>query len=131
MTGIRITRVRRHPEDGYWIARVTPEGGSTVDVHCKYGSWFVEQGGNQREVIPRVAAAIQERVRRLERAEAEILSARRAAAAASGRCEARARNLAANPPASRVLTALQLSPGRVRGTALSLSRPASGPRSAD
>lgn len=73
---LRVTQLQRHPEHGYWTARVSV-GGTTVDVDCRDGSWLASvrrAPGHRtfvrREVLPFVAAALQERVRRAERQEA-------------------------------------------------------------
>jgi hypothetical protein len=83
-----ITMVRRDPEHGFWRARVT--NGTTVDVDRRDGSWKAEvrtaPGARtfvRREVMPRVAAALQERVRPLERAERDAAKAAAEAAKAS------------------------------------------------
>lgn len=72
---LTITSVRRDPDGGFWRARVTIDG-HTLDVDRRYGSW---QGLRRRaprsrewvrcEVLADVAAALQARVRPLERAE--------------------------------------------------------------
>lgn len=63
----RITCVERHPDDGYWMARV---GGIQHDR--RFGSWQVVVPGQEnqrREALPVVAAALQDKVRRLEKGE--------------------------------------------------------------
>jgi hypothetical protein len=72
-----ITCVRRDPEHGFWRARVT--NGTTVDVDRRYGAWQGEiraapgsRSFVRREVMPDVAKALQDRVRPLERAEAQV-----------------------------------------------------------
>jgi hypothetical protein len=60
----RITKVQRHPEEGYWTARV-----GSVSFDRKYGSWQVTVKDERREAMPQVAAALQDVVRRLERGE--------------------------------------------------------------
>lgn len=69
---VTITCVHRDP-DGYWRARVSA-GGVTLNVHRRYGSWLAEvrprpgvRHVELREVLPHVAAALQARVRPLER----------------------------------------------------------------
>lgn len=69
-----ITNVHRDPEHGFWRARVT--NGVTLDVDRRYGSWQadvrVKRGARtftRQDVMPHVAAALQQRVRPLERAE--------------------------------------------------------------
>lgn len=73
---LRVTQLHRHPEHGYWQARVTIDG-VTIDVDRRYGSWqaTVRRAPGQRtfvrrEVLPFVAAALQDRVRLRERQEA-------------------------------------------------------------
>lgn len=71
MSGLRITKLERHPE-GYWTARVSA-GGTTLPVDRKYGSWQIDlskRGAPVRcEVRPQVAAALQEQVKRAEKRE--------------------------------------------------------------
>lgn len=66
-----ITLLRRDPEHGFWRARVT--NGTTIDVDRRHGAWQGEYEIDgvieRREVMPHVAAALQDRVRPLERAE--------------------------------------------------------------
>lgn len=83
-----ITMVRRDPEHGFWRARVT--NGVTVDVDRRDGSWKAEvrtESGSRtfvrREVMPHVAAALQDRVRPLERAERDAAKAEADAAKAA------------------------------------------------
>lgn len=64
-----ITKVERHPEEGYWTARV-----GSVAHDRKYGSWQVsvrrtDGTEDRREALPVVAAKLQEVVKRLERGE--------------------------------------------------------------
>lgn len=62
-----ITCVRRNG-GGFWTARVTADG-QTLDVDRAPGSWRVtptEPGATWRELLPRVALALQKRVRPLE-----------------------------------------------------------------
>lgn len=68
-----ITCVRREPLEGFWTAHVTA-GGETVHVDRRYGSWHAVRGTRRAEVLPHVAAALQQRVRRLERNEREATS---------------------------------------------------------
>lgn len=70
-----ITCVRRDPDHGFWRARVTIDG-RTLDVDRRHGSWQanrrVRTGARtftRCDVLPAVAAALQLRVRPLERAE--------------------------------------------------------------
>lgn len=71
MSGLRITKLRRHPE-GYWIANVSACG-STLPVHDKYGSWQIElarKGAPVRcDVLPHVAAELQRQKKRAEKRE--------------------------------------------------------------
>lgn len=63
-----ITKVERSP-DGYWRANVTMAG-QTITVDRQFGSWQVPpmNGGHaRRDVLPDIAAALQARVRPLER----------------------------------------------------------------
>lgn len=89
MSGFIITKLER--QDGYWTARVSA-GGVTVAVDRRYGSWQAlvrDAPGlhsfHRAEVLPAVAAALQERVRPVERAEraARDAAAKAAKAAAS------------------------------------------------
>lgn len=72
-TSIRVTKLARHQAGPtgrpYWTARLT-ENGTTIEVDCYWGSWQVLDGARRRECLPRHAAALQERVRPLEKAEA-------------------------------------------------------------
>lgn len=71
MTEFIVTKLERDAE-GHWAARVTPSGGRTMPVTRRYGSWMVDSKP-LREVPSKVAAALQQRVRRLEsRERAEI-----------------------------------------------------------
>lgn len=71
MSGLRITKLQPHPE-GYWTANVSA-GGSTLPVHNKYGSWQIELAKRgapvRRDVLPPVAAALQQHLKRAERRE--------------------------------------------------------------
>lgn len=62
--GLTITKLSN--EDGYWTARVTLNG-QTVDVDRRYGSWHAfkvnRETRTRHDVMPAVAAALQERVR--------------------------------------------------------------------
>lgn len=66
MTGINITNLAR--VDGYWTAQLTGNG-QTIDIDTRSGSWLTapDEANRTREVLPHVAAALQERVRKLER----------------------------------------------------------------
>ncbi len=70
-----ITKLHRD-EEGDWCARVSDGNGTTLDVDRKYGSWHAlvprVKGSTLRvrvEVMPHVAAALQDKVRPLEKAE--------------------------------------------------------------
>lgn len=69
---LTVTCVRRDLDAGYWTARVTLAGGRTYNVDRLFGSWRVtpRRGANAwREVGADIAAALQARVRPLERRE--------------------------------------------------------------
>lgn len=69
-----ITQVRRS-EDGHWLANVTPASGAEgIEVNRQFGSWQVPVNGDgrRRDVLPHIAAALQERVRPLERREQRL-----------------------------------------------------------
>lgn len=72
MSGLRITKLQRHPDEGCWMANVSA-GGITLPVHRKYGSWQIELAKRgvpiRRDVKPEVAAALQEHVKRAEKRE--------------------------------------------------------------
>lgn len=53
---------------GYYSARVV-SGTTSVEVSRRFGSWMTppDDRNRMREVLPHVAAALQDRVRRLER----------------------------------------------------------------
>lgn len=123
MSEIRITKLCRDEQAGWWKARVTPEGATTYEVHRRYGSWMRdgETPGHGFELPKAWSVALQERVRRRERAEWDLFEARRQEAVASGRCEAQVRS-DASPPAFRALIALQSAPGRVQGRVRDRSR---------
>lgn len=66
---IRITVLHRHPEHGHWTANVTADG-TTRPVDCRWGSWQTEdKEGNRYDVLPKIAEALQARVRPIERGE--------------------------------------------------------------
>lgn len=74
-----ITCLHRDPERGFWRARVT--NGATYDVDRSAGSWLADRRTRvgartftRCEVLPHVAAALQQRVRPLERAERQAAS---------------------------------------------------------
>lgn len=62
-----ITQLRRD-ERGHWTARLTLDG-RTFAVSRSSGSWTVRDGERERILLPYFAAALQERVRPIERAE--------------------------------------------------------------
>jgi hypothetical protein len=69
-----ITLLRRHPEHGYWTAHVT--NGHTIEVDKRFGSWQAvvrDRPGSRKVhrefVLPHVAAALQAKVRVLEKRE--------------------------------------------------------------
>lgn len=72
MSGLRITKLRRHPGEGYWMANVSA-GGMTLPVHRKFGSWQIELAKAgvpiRCDVKPEVAAALQAVVKRAEKRE--------------------------------------------------------------
>lgn len=126
MPEMRITKLGRD-ENGYWQARVTPDGGETYDLTCRWGSWLVVWG---RDGVPyREPAALglreapgrlAERVRRLEGRERELVAARRQAAVASGRVQVWPKD--ASRRASRAPIASLPLAGRVRVRVPDLSR---------
>lgn len=72
---IIVTKLERAPE-GFWRARVTVNGGETVDVDRRWGSWQAERRAQARsrtftrhDLLPDVARALQDRVRPLEKQE--------------------------------------------------------------
>lgn len=73
MSTVIVTKLSR--EEGFWTANVSVNG-TTVAVDRRFGSWqgTVRAAPGSREfvrrpVLPRVEAALQERVRPIERAE--------------------------------------------------------------
>lgn len=61
-------------EHGYWKARVTGADGVTVEVDRRYGVWHAEVRVSprsrrmvRRDVLPHVAAALQAKVKPLEK----------------------------------------------------------------
>lgn len=68
---MRITQVRRDSDKGFWRARVNLDG-TGVEVHRRYGSWMTDTTP-MRDLLPWVSAALQDRVRPLENAEAKAL----------------------------------------------------------
>lgn len=65
---MRITKLERVPE-GHWRARVTVDG-TTVAVDNRFGSWRITppgEGGSYRELLPTLAARLQQKVCPLER----------------------------------------------------------------
>jgi hypothetical protein len=70
---LTITKLRRC-EAGYWTARVTGADGVTVDVDKQFGVWHAEVREQphsrkkvRRDVLPHVAAALQAKVKPLEK----------------------------------------------------------------
>lgn len=68
-----ITRLEKHP-DGHWEAWVSSPDTPAFRVDNRYGSWQADvrrvagsRTFNRRFVLPPVAAALQEKVRRAER----------------------------------------------------------------
>lgn len=68
MPDLRITCLRRDEAEGFWRARVTANGGPTVAVDRRFGSWRTSAEPH-RFVLPAVATALQARVRPIEKAE--------------------------------------------------------------
>lgn len=75
--GLTITKLERNG-DGIWTARVSLNG-QTINVDRRYGSWQAlvpdERRGNKpvrREIRPEVAAALQDKVRPIEKKEREL-----------------------------------------------------------
>ncbi|MGH2837344.1 MAG: hypothetical protein ACRDJY_03210 [Thermoleophilaceae bacterium] len=69
MDGLRVTKLERVVNGDrrpYWRARVTLNGGPTLPVDCRTGSWRTTDG--VWEIVPAVAAELQRRVRRVENA---------------------------------------------------------------
>lgn len=64
---LTITKVERD-DAGHWHARVTPPGGVTIPVDRIHGSWQTSTNP-RREVMPHIAAALQDKVRPIENAE--------------------------------------------------------------
>jgi hypothetical protein len=71
---LRITKLARDHTEGFWRARVSANG-TTINVDRRYGSWQAQIGERRREVLPRVAAALQKQVRRREYRERRTASA--------------------------------------------------------
>lgn len=63
-----ITCVRRDPCHGHWTAHVTING-HVSHVDRRYGSWHLTRGTTRADLRPEIAAALQARVRPLEKAE--------------------------------------------------------------
>lgn len=59
--------------DGHWTA-IIRAADHLIPVDCRSGSWMTppDEQGRCREVLPHVAAALQDRVRRLERKMARV-----------------------------------------------------------
>jgi hypothetical protein len=55
---------------GHWTAVLNVDG---IDYRAsrEHGSWQTERGGVRRDVLPRAAAALQDRVRHIERKRAK------------------------------------------------------------
>jgi hypothetical protein len=77
---LTITKLARSPE-GFWRARVSSNG-TTIDVDMRYGSWQAtvrpfprSRSLVRRDVLPFVAAALQAKVRPVEKREARTGSA--------------------------------------------------------
>ena len=71
MASFQIRDLERHDAragDHYWTARVV-SGAVSIDVDSRDGSWLVRAGNGIREVALEVAAALQAKVRPLERRE--------------------------------------------------------------
>lgn len=62
---IRIKRA----DEGHWTARLCLGDRQAVDIDRRYGSWQATVGQARRDVLPAIAAAVQEKVRREERRE--------------------------------------------------------------
>ena len=62
---------RVNPPNGrpYWTARVVV-GKSSIDVDTRWGSWIATVAGHRCDIAPHVAAALQAKVRPLEKKEA-------------------------------------------------------------
>jgi hypothetical protein len=60
-----ITCVRQDDE-GAWTAHVSTDG-RTYRATRRHGSWSLVEGDSERIVLPHVATALQQRVRRAER----------------------------------------------------------------
>lgn len=122
MSEAKIMRVWRDPEFGFWRARLAGDG-AAVEVHMRYGSWQIdhpEREGYSVDVVEPYKSELARRVRLRERQETELLEARLAEVAASGRCAARSVR-DEGVPASSARLALQLAPGRIRGSTRALS----------
>jgi hypothetical protein len=76
MEGIRITKFERHPEGGYWTARVH-NGDAMMVVHCKYGSWQTEPDteGRMRDVLAPLSFELTAKMRLAEKHERDAQKA--------------------------------------------------------
>jgi hypothetical protein len=70
--GLRITVLRRDDARGFWTAHLTLAG-LVIPVERIHGSWQTKANveGIRQDVLPAVAAALQARVNRLEKREAQ------------------------------------------------------------
>jgi hypothetical protein len=70
MEGIRITKLQRDPEGGFWTANVS-NGDRTLPVHHKFGSWMTwpNKEGIFQDVHPLIAAELTAKMRREEKRE--------------------------------------------------------------
>lgn len=66
---MKITNLRRDEEKGFWMAEVIADG-LALTVDSRHGSWQTTVDGARKDVMPWLASRLQEKVRRLERAEA-------------------------------------------------------------
>jgi hypothetical protein len=65
---LTITKLERD-DKGFWKCNITADG-VTVQAHCKFGSWLIDgEDGLMKEVMPDIAAKIQEKVRPIEKKE--------------------------------------------------------------
>lgn len=64
-----ITKLQRDSEEGFWTCNIT-SGGKTHHALSRHGSWMIDaEDGLMKEVMPDVAAKIQEKVRPIEKKE--------------------------------------------------------------
>jgi hypothetical protein len=64
---LTITKLERD-EKSFWKCNITT-GGKTLLAHRKSGSWMLEDKDGLRELLPEIAALVQEKVRPLEKKE--------------------------------------------------------------